>query len=795
MRNLARVIFPMWTAALPRAAGVSGHMNKPASIMKEVLWTGRMRAAATGPRGFDHPPAGKEAISEGSPAPRGTGGYFTRPAAHLLLWWTVVAAAYVAGGQLGLSLAFVNASASAVWPPTGIAIAAVLLFGPRMAPAIFLGAYIVNLTSSGDHVSSAFIALGNMGEALVAGFLVQRFAGGRHAFERASDAYRFVLLAGGIATSVSATVGVATLILWGLAPIGAAQDIWFTWWLGDGAGALIVAPVIILWANRTRIRWTANQAFEALALTASLAVVGLAVFGGPLGSAPLVFLAVPVVVWAAYRFGPREAATATFILSIVAIAGTLRGSGPFAGPDPNANLLILQTFMGVLAVLALPFAALVAERHHDQAALEAAREELEARVEARTRELTLAVGALESQVQERSRAEARLDESRRQLAHAQVLARIGSWSWNVGADAVEWSDELYRIYGLDRDTMTPTFDGFIRLLPEDERDRVTRLLQSAIEGTATQLTFEHRFIHGTGDERWLDARAEITRDDKGTPIRMHGTAQDITDRKKADLEQKVASERLREITTLRSQEAFRQNFMNMAAHELSTPLTPIKVQLHLLDRALNGTAERAPDPVALKTMGIVNRNIDRLAELVRDLLDAARLESDRLSLDTRPVDVARVIADAADAYQENARAQGVSIVLEGESEGLLVDGDDRRLGQVVDNLLSNALKFTPEGGTVILRASRDNGRVVASVTDTGDGIDPAVQARLFQPFSQVHDTQRNPKGGTGLGLHICRGIMDLHGGSIRCESDGQGKGTRFIFDLPAAGGGDPPRPA
>src|ERR671934_766548 len=138
--------------------------------------------------------------------------------------------AYLAAGKLGLKLAFVNASATAVWPPTGIALAAVLLLGYRVWPGILLGAFLVNLTTAGSAVSSLGIALGNTLEALVGGYLVNRFANGRRAFERPQDLFKFVLLAALVATTVSATIGILSLSLTGYAAWGDFASIWSTWW-------------------------------------------------------------------------------------------------------------------------------------------------------------------------------------------------------------------------------------------------------------------------------------------------------------------------------------------------------------------------------------------------------------------------------------------------------------------------------------------------------------------------------------------------------------------------------------
>src|SRR2546428_9815326 len=186
---------------------------------------------------------------------------------------------YVVAGKLGLSLAFVHASASPVWPPTGIALATLLTLGYRGWPAIFAGAFVVNITTAGSLATSLGIAAGNTLEGLVGAYLVNRFAGGARVFDRAPDVFKFAGLAALMSTIISATVGVGTLTLGGYAAWADFSPIWFTWWLGDAAGALIVAPLLVLWVRGWRSDAPRGNLLEAAALWFSTILVGLAVFG------------------------------------------------------------------------------------------------------------------------------------------------------------------------------------------------------------------------------------------------------------------------------------------------------------------------------------------------------------------------------------------------------------------------------------------------------------------------------------------------------------------------------------
>ena len=265
---------------------------------------------------------------------------------------------YFVAGKLGLRLAFAHPSATPVWPPTGIALVALLTFGYEIAPAIFVGAFFVNLTTQGTALTSLGIALGNTLEGVVGAYLVTRYARGRHALERAPDIFRFAVLAALVSTIVSPTFGLTSLALAGFAPWSGYWSIWATWWLGAVGGNLVVAPLLLLWLAHPRIKWTSRQWLEAAALVAGLLVAARLVFGGVVASETL---CVVLFIWAAYRFGQREAATAIALVSGVAIWQTLHGSGPFARESPNESLLLLQAFMGAASVTSLILAAVVAE--------------------------------------------------------------------------------------------------------------------------------------------------------------------------------------------------------------------------------------------------------------------------------------------------------------------------------------------------------------------------------------------------------------------------------------------------
>ena len=333
-----------------------------------------------------------------------------------------VAAVYFGAAKVGLTMAFLAEQVSPVWPATGIAVAAVLLLGPRVWPGIALGAFLANATADEPLLVAAGIAAGNTLEAVSAGWLLQccgrRF---RLGLDGVVDVLALVGLAGGVSTAVAATVGVTSLCLGGLEPWSQFGALWGVWWLGDAMGALVMAPLLLTWLAPGRAKWEPRRALELFGGAALGAVVcGLVFAARPaptLAPGPsLEYAAFPFLVWAALRGGPRGAALVTFVTSAVAIGGTLAGSGPFAAAPPHEALVLLQAYMGVVALTGLFLAAAIAERDRAEAARaeQSQQSERELRAEASRRAA--------AEVELRERAEQLADADRRK---DEFLAMLG----------------------------------------------------------------------------------------------------------------------------------------------------------------------------------------------------------------------------------------------------------------------------------------------------------------------------------------------------------------------------------
>lgn len=301
---------------------------------------------------------------------------------------------YFALAKGGLALASINPSATPIWPPTGFALAAVLLWGYRTWPAIFAAALIANATTAGSIATAIAIATGNSLEAVVGAYLINRWSNGRNTFSTSNSVVRFALICVVIATPISPSIGLTSLATAGYIEWTNFANIWVTWWLGDVTSALVFTPVIVLWALSDYHVFNRNEFWETVGVLATAVAVGLIAFS-PLiehtpSRDPLGFLAILPLLWAALRRGPRDTATVALVLSGITIWGTLTGVGPFATANLNVSLLLLLMFFISITVPSLLLSADVAVRKKTEENLRRAQIELERKVVERTRELELA---------------------------------------------------------------------------------------------------------------------------------------------------------------------------------------------------------------------------------------------------------------------------------------------------------------------------------------------------------------------------------------------------------------------
>ncbi len=361
---------------------------------------------------------------------------------------------------------------------------------------------------------------------------------------------------------------------------------------------------------------------------------------------------------------------------------------------------------------------------------------------------------------------AALRESEADLAHAQAIARIGSWRLDLQDDLMTWSDETYRIFGVEPETPV-NFGHFAGSAHPDDIDLVLSAWSAALVGAPYDI--EHRIVvHG--QTRWVRERAELRFDGLGRAVTGLGTIQDITELKQAELATRAALEEAQRLARVKSE------FLANMSHEIRTPLNAV---LGLAQLGVRDNAHRR----AQETFRRILDSGQHLLGVVNDVLDYSKIDAGKLVLEHAPFELGEAIDRAVNFTAVRAYAKGLAFrVDEAPDLPVRLEGDGMRLTQILLNLLGNAVKFTDAGG-IALAVAREGDTLLFRISDSGIGMSPEQLGRLFTPFEQADASTTRRFGGSGLGLTISARLVWAMGGEIRAESEA-GRGARFEVRLP-----------
>lgn len=342
-----------------------------------------------------------------------------------------------------------------------------------------------------------------------------------------------------------------------------------------------------------------------------------------------------------------------------------------------------------------------------------------------------------------------LRETHLQLAEAQQIARVGSWEWDLTTGRMAWSEELYRILGLDPGTSPPSREQFYEFVMPEDREALRRATEEAAKSEAP-FEIEYRLKRPDGQVRVLQGRGRVLRDAQGRPQKMIGTAQDITERK--------------------AQEELRDRFIANAAHELRTPMTTLVGFVEVL----SGRREKLSEEQVTSSLAVMSRSASRLTSLVNNLLDISKLQAGALRIRTEDVDVAGV---SERVVESNPPPDGRSVTLNVEDHPV-VTTDPLRLEQVLENLVTNAYRYG--GPNIVVEATNSGEEATIAVCDDGPGVEGELVPTLFEPFASGATSAE--VGGSGLGLAIARMLTEALGGRIHYEPN-EPTGARFVLRL------------
>jgi PAS domain S-box-containing protein len=672
-----------------------------------------------------------------------------------LAFLVMVAIVYFAAAELGLSLASVHTNVSPVWPPTGIAIASLLVFGRRISMGVFLGAFAANLWTGVSTATAAGIATGNTLEALTAIYLLQRDKNFSKSLDRIADVIKFTLLTVFFSPMVSATIGNLSLALGGAARWTDFPELWLTWWLGDGFGALVVAPFLLAWSVPLpkKVKWQrvaeGTVLLTLLFVTAMMAVGGW--FPGGVKDYPLAHLAFPFLIWAALRFDQRMLTTAIVLLAGTAIWGTAHGFGPFIRRTPNESLLMLQIFLGLSSLMALVLFAVISERK-------------------KAEEDKLRLG---TQVEvQRQRVE-------------DIVAHVPGVVWEAWGepDAATQrinfvSNYVEKMLGYSEQEWLSTRNFWLAIVHPDDRERAAREAGDIFASGSGGVS-RFRWVAKNGREIWVEAQSVVVCDEKGQPMGMRGVTMDITTAVVAESERAALLER-EQRARAQAEEAGRlkDEFLATVSHELRTPLNAVVGWSRIL------RSGQLDNDSSAHALDVIERNAWSQKRIVEDMLDVSRIITGKLQLGLIPLELSPVIHAAIDVIRPAAEAKEIKIVTKISAPELTVSGDSDRLQQVAWNLLSNAVKFTPRNGQIEVSVRQRGAHAEITVTDTGPGIAPEFLSHVFERFRQADGSTTRTHGGLGLGLAIVRHLVELHGGTVEAANCKQDHGATFTVRLP-----------
>jgi PAS domain S-box-containing protein len=652
-------------------------------------------------------------------------------------------ALYFVGGLVGKETTFLSGSVALVWPPAGIALAAILLFGYRFWPGVALGAVLFSLMNGMPFgFFTLGTAIGNTMGAIVCAYLLKKFISFDNAMERTRDVTGYIGLACFLGTTVNAAFNVVSLAYGGAVKWDDLFSTTLVWWVPNALAVLVVAPFIITWATPSAIRWNGRLITEAIICGAGLVGGTLISFNSwfvyGIQNYPLAYLPFPFLVWGALRFGQRGAATGTLLVSALAIYSLVRGIGPFVTISEKDSLMLIGSYIGILAVTNMLLAAAAAERRAAERAVSESEKRFRAVVEDQT----------------------------------DLICRFKP------DGLLTFVNEAFcRFHGKRSDELIGA--NFFRAFSEEDA-AVPSSQISSLPPDESVISFDHHLHSPDGRMVWHQYRVRRLSSEKGGAREFQAVIQDITQRRQAEAAIHQTKDAAEAANLAKSQ------FLANMSHELRTPLNAIIGFSEILaDKTFGELNDRQ-----LKYSNNILNSGRHLLQLINDILDLAKVEAGRVELMRNTFNVSKALTEVQTIVKTLANKKHINLESYVAANLPELFADEAKFKQIMYNLLSNAIKFTPDGGKVLVTATVQNGNagdlfLTIAVTDTGIGIKLNDQERVFKEFEQVDSSYGRQQQGTGLGLALTKRLVEMHGGKIRVESEGvEGKGSTFTFSIP-----------
>ncbi|MBS4097622.1 MAG: MASE1 domain-containing protein [Sulfuricella sp.] len=671
----------------------------------------------------------------------------TSPTSRWLAKIVALVTAYYAAGRLGLAIPYAGSHITLIWLPTGIAVAALLRWGYPMLPGVWLGAFLVNLTIGSSTPLAAAIAIGNTLGPLATIWLLHH-SDFHPAFDRRRDITQFGVAAV-LGMSLSASGGVASLYLAEVMPWSALGSAWLTWWGGDAIGVLLAGPLLLALSHET-LATIARRRGEFLAwMAVVLAVLWLAfVANTPVDgrTLPMAFLPLPLIAWAAMRFGVFGASSGSLLLAVAGAWGTATGRGTFYLPDQHVGLTLLGAYMVVTLLMGFLMAALNTERRQAEEVLRRERDFAESLIE--TAQAIVLV----------------LDPAGRIVRFNPYLESISGYS---AQDAVGK-------------------DWFTLFLPEHRRESTRALFRQAIGNIQTHGNVDS-IVTRDGRERLIEWYDKTLRDSAGRIIGLLAVGQDITERKQAEealrqlnehLEQRVAEEAAKSrdkdhLLIQQSRLAAMGEMIGNIAHQWRQPINALNLLLVNIEDAYD-FGELTKDDLSNK-ISTGNRLIQQMSTTIDDFRNFFRPDKEKA-----PFTLSSTLAEIREILGAGLASHCITLEEDLPHE-ITVTGYANEYAQMLLNLVNNASEAIQTRhiatGRIRVEMREENGMAVARVSDNGGGIPAEVLPKIFDPYFTTKTK------GTGIGLYMAKAIIETNmGGSIEVHNSSEG--AEFTVTVP-----------
>lgn len=644
---------------------------------------------------------------------------FTEP--KYLLKIAILAAVYYCSAVLGQSFAYSINKISLVWPPVGVSLAALIVFGLDLWPGVTIGALLATVTTQPTLFIALGITLGNTIEAIGAVYLLNLFEFKR-SFESVKDVTVFIIFAAALSTLISAIIGTLSLILGGVGNWNSFLPIWSKWWVGDFLGDMIIAPPLLVWSRFAKFKLNYAYILQGILLFVVVALTSIGLFTGTFTQfsfnvqSQFKFLIFPLLIWASYKFKQKGSTLAVLLVTAICVWGVVTGSGPFVmAGNFDQSLIYLGVFAASISLTFMVFSVVIEQR--DRAESEV--------------------------VDSEKRFKSLIENS------SDVIVLIDS------KGAINYtSPSTYKVLQYTPEELLGT-SAFDRIHPDDKA-RLISLFQQLISKPNKVISATFRLVRKDQSIIWVDGvGTNLLSDPTVSSVILN--YRDVTERIKLD-ESKT-------------------EFVSLSAHQLRGPVATIRWYTESLMKAKAFPANLEGN------LTEIYKSILSMNDAINLLLNVSRFELGTVEIKGAPVNLRGVVMDVLSEQEKFIKDRDIKVTNSTKVKIPDIIGDVDLIKIILENLIGNAIKYTPKGGKINVSLTPQEDNILFKIKDSGIGIPIKDQPKIFTKLFRGSNVKKLEPRGLGLGLYLIKLVVDLKGGSIWFESE-EDKGTTFFVEFP-----------